>query len=336
MRRTAAIYWLASLAVGTWWAFTATAQNATKVETNASALEFPTTWANSDPISAESLHGKAAILYFFEESCPRCRERWPALMATAAKYADLPVVFIAVSSGTSKAQVEQYVRSVGLSWPVIVDTDRSFERRADIGEISLQNTMQVGYLSPGGELQHGNWSKFDETIRQALEGAKWNVDPEAIPAELHATWLSIEYGNYVGVKPALTKALTSRKAEIKAAAQKLSNFVEARSDKELNLAAKSESAGHKLQAYDRYGAITERFAGYPAAEKATAARRDLAKDPALKKEIVALKQLEKQRGLADSAKPAVREKARAAIQKLIDEQPDSEAARLGRELLRQK
>jgi peroxiredoxin len=336
MRRTAAIYWFASLALGLSWAFTAAAQDATEAESSAPSVEFPATWANSDPISAASLRGKAAILYFFEESCPRCRERWPTLMATAAKYADQPVVFIAVSSGTTKSTAEQYARSVGLSWPVIVDMDRSFERRADIGEISLQNTMQVSYLSAGGELRHGNWSKFDDTIRQALEGAKWNVDPEVIPAELHAAWLSIEYGNYVEAKPALTKAIASRKADIKAGAQKLSNFVETCSDKELNLAAKSESAGHKLQAYDRYGAIAERFAGYSAAEKATAARRDLAKDPALKKEITSLKQLEKQRGLANSAKPAVREKARAAIQKLIDEQPDSEAARLGRELLRQK
>jgi thiol-disulfide isomerase/thioredoxin len=300
----------------------------------ASTVEFPSDWANGEPVSAESLRGKAAFLYFFEEGCPRCRGRWPALMETAAKYADQPIVFIAVSSGTTKPEAEQYARAVNLSWPVIVDTDRSFERKADIGEISLQNVMQAGYLTADGELRHGDWSKIEETIRRALEGAKWNVDPALIPAELHAAWRSIEFGNYTDARPTLTKALTSRKSDIKAAAQRLADFVASKSDRELSLAAKSESEGHTLRSYQRYGAIAERFAGYAAAEKATAARRELAKDPGLKKEIVSLKQFDKQRELANSSKPAVREKARTAIQKLIDADPTSEAARLGRDLLR--
>ena len=133
-------------------------------------VEFPTTWANGGPITTEALRGKAAFLYFFEESCPRCRDRWPMLFETAAKYADQPIVFIAISSGTTRPEVEQYARSVNLTWPVIVDTDRSFERQADMGEISLQNVMQAGYLTPEGELRHGDWSKIDETIRRALEG----------------------------------------------------------------------------------------------------------------------------------------------------------------------
>jgi hypothetical protein len=196
--------------------------------------------------------------------------------------------------------------------------------------------MQAGYLTPDGELRHGDWSKIDETIRRALEGARWNVDPANIPAELQPTWRNIEFGNYVDARPALTKALASRKSDVKAAAQRLADFVESKSDRQLSLASSSESQGHKLQAYERYGAIAERFAGYAAAEKATSARHELAKDPGLKKEIVSLKQFEKQRELANSPKPAVREKARAAIQKLIDADPTSEAARLGRELLQKK
>jgi len=300
------------------------------------AVEFPTVWANGEPISAESLRGKGVFLYFFEENCPRCRDRWPLLMDKAAKYAADPIVFVAVNSGTSKHELEQYARGVNLTWPILVDQDRSFERRADVGEISLQNVMQAAYLSAGGELRRGDWSDIDGTIRAALAGAKWNVDPDRIPAELLPAWRSVEFCQYAEARPALVKGLASRKEDVKAAAEKLSDFVESRSARDLAVAEASLSEGHKLRAYQRYGVIAEKFAGYSAAEQAAAARRELAKDPGLKKEIVSLKQFEKQRELVYSPKQAVREKARAAIQKLIDAEPASEAARLGRELLHKK
>ncbi len=108
-----------------------------ETEKPAKPLEFPATWVNSDPISLESLRGKAVFLYFYEESCPKCRARWPSLMDKAREYADEPILFVAVNSGSSKQSVEAYAHSVDLTWPIIVDQDRSFEHKADILEISL-------------------------------------------------------------------------------------------------------------------------------------------------------------------------------------------------------
>ena len=298
------------------------------------AVEFPTSWVNSEPISAESLRGKGVFLWFFEENCPNCRARWPKLMEKAQEHAQEPILFIAVNSGSPRRDVETYVHEVNLTWPVIVDEDRSFERRAELGEISLQNVMQAMYLTPQGELRPGSWSDVDRTIAAALKGAKWNVNPEDMTEDLMPAWREVEFRRFVEARPALTKALASRKPETKMAAQKLADYIQLQGERELGSAEQAASDGNKARAYARYSAATETFAGYEAGTKAAAARRELAKDPALKKELAALKQLDKQRELAASPKPAVREKARAAIQKLIDEQPDSEAARLGRELLR--
>jgi len=309
-------------------------ERATAQDTSAeSAIEFPTTWVNSEPITAESLRGKGVFLWFFEENCPNCRARWPKLMEKAKQYEQEPILFIAVNSGSPRQDVDTYVREVNLTWPVIVDEDRSFERSAELGEISLQNVMQAMYLTPHGELRPGSWAEIDRTIAAALDGAKWNVDPVDMPDELMPVWRELEFRRFVEARPALTKAVASRKPEIKSAAQKLADFVQLQGERELASAEKSADEGNKARAYARYAAVAEAFAGYEAGNKATAARRDLAKDPALKKELAALKQFEKQRELVNSPKPAVREKARAAIQKLIDDQPDSEAARQGRELL---
>ena len=146
-------------------------------ETSAKEVEFPSVWVNSEPISAESLRGKAVFLYFFEESCPSCRARWPSIMEKASAYEQEPILFVAVNSGSSKQDVEAYARSVNLTWPIIVDQDRSFEKKADIVEVSLQNVMQVAYLTPDGALRHGSWAEIEATVDRALEGANGTSIP---------------------------------------------------------------------------------------------------------------------------------------------------------------
>src|SRR5439155_15687378 len=81
----------------------------------------PTQWVNSGPVSLDLLKGKAAVLWFYEESCPTCREKWPPLLAMAKKYEGQPVMFIGVNSGNPRPVVEQYARGVGCNWPIIVD-----------------------------------------------------------------------------------------------------------------------------------------------------------------------------------------------------------------------
>ena len=51
----------------------------------------PAQWINSGPLSASGLKGKGIVLWFFEEECPRCRARWPALIESAKKFEGQPV-----------------------------------------------------------------------------------------------------------------------------------------------------------------------------------------------------------------------------------------------------
>jgi len=298
-----------------------------------SRFEFPTQWIGSEPTSVASLRGKGVFLYFYEEDCPKCKKRWPELMAAAQEHAQDPIVFLAVNSGTAPQEVAAYARSVQLNWPVLVDSDRTFERLCNVGEISLQNVMQVAYITADGQLKRGQWKDIESTIKSALKGAKWNVDPAEVPPELRPAWRSLEFSKYSQAAPMLTKALKSSKPAIKTGAEKLSATVEERIERDLQAANKSADENHKLDAYQAYGEIAAEFAGYPAAEPAAARRRELAKDPAVKKELSALKQLEKLRPMLDSPKPAARERARVAIQKLIDSQPDSGVAQQARKLL---
>jgi thiol-disulfide isomerase/thioredoxin len=293
-------------------------------------VTFPTDWVGGTPLTAEALRGKAALFYFYEEQCPGCKAKWPQILEAARAYQDQPILFIAVNSGTSRVDVEQYVREVGLDWPVIVDTDRSFEAACGIAEVNLQNIHQVAFLNAQGQVLHGSFSDLPGTATKALAGAKWNVDPSEIPDELKPAWRSLEFGEYAAVSADLMKAKTSRKANLKEAALKLLESVDAQIQTELTAAAAEPTP---YRAVEHYAAIATRFAGYPAADKAVSARRELTKKPAYKKELASIKLFEKQRQLAASDKPAVRERALAALRKLAADAPDSEAGRRAQELI---
>src|SRR5215475_14011153 len=62
-------------------------------------------WLNSPPLTVDALKGKGVFLWFFEETCPTCRGKWPGLYELARRFEGQPVVFIAVNSGNSPVEV---------------------------------------------------------------------------------------------------------------------------------------------------------------------------------------------------------------------------------------
>lgn len=317
--------------VSSWTAAPLVAQTPSSAGTSA-PLEFSDQWVGQ-PLRLEWLRGKAVVLYFYEEGCPKCKGSWPSIMAKTKEYEGKPVLFVAVNSGNPRSAVEQYARRESIPWPILVDSDRSFERSCDV-EISLNNIMQVRYVSPDGELKMGNWADWPGTVARALEGAAWRVEPGEIPAELRDAWWNIELSQYSASAAAVTKGLGSRKREIKAAAEKLQAAVTRAAEPGLT-AARGSQDDDKLGAYLQFGQVAERFQGYPLADEAADLRRNLAKDPELKKELSALKLLDKQRSLLESPKTAVRQRAVAALEKLIEDHPRGELARQARAMLAQ-
>jgi peroxiredoxin len=297
----------------------------------ATSLEFPGMWIGGSLPDLESLRGKAVLLYFFEEDCPRCGAAWPNIVATAKKYESQPILFVAVNSGSPPARVEQYANKNGVPWPIIVDVDRTFELTCGVNPISLRNVMQLKTISPEGLLQPGDFRDLEGTIERALKGAHWNLDPQDIPAELHEVWLAVELGRYADAAKLLKADRSLRRANLQEANRKLTDYVNDRLGKEL---AGAKSDPDKLSSYEHYTKIAEQFAGFPGAIDAMKASRDLARDPAVKSELASLKQFERQRQLYNSANPSQQNKATAALKKLISDQPGSAGAKRAQELLR--
>jgi thiol-disulfide isomerase/thioredoxin len=287
----------------------------------------PAQWVNSRPLTVESLAGKAAVLWFYEEQCPKCREKWPAMVAMAKKFEGQPVIFIAVNSGNPRPAVEQYLQQNRIPWPTIVDPTREFERAIGIDNpISLQNIHQVKVLTPAGRFENGDWSDLEATAARVAAGAKWKIDPSGMPPALMPAWQALELGDFISAGPVVKKALNDKKPEVKEAATKLNDFAQGELTKAIDAVKQQADAGNKWAAYQAARNIVERFKGYDLPDDFKTAGRDLAQDEEVKKQLAAFTQLEAIKKTLVSTSAAVRKKAVDKLDKFILENTGTDAA----------
>jgi thiol-disulfide isomerase/thioredoxin len=90
-------------------------------------------WLNTQPLRPEDLRGKVVLVNFWTYSCINSLRALPYIRAWAEKYKDRGLVVIGVHTpefGFEKdvANVHQAVSSLGVSYPVAIDSDRRIWR----------------------------------------------------------------------------------------------------------------------------------------------------------------------------------------------------------------
>ena len=93
-------------------------------------------WINTTPIPPASLRGKVALIEFWTFGCSSCRKVQPHIKEWYREYGNRGLVVIGVLTPDSDvernlANVEEYVRSHEIPYPVAVDTDLVTWRRFD-------------------------------------------------------------------------------------------------------------------------------------------------------------------------------------------------------------
>lgn len=295
----------------------------------------PAAWVNSGPITAEMLKGKAAFVYYYEEGCPTCRGKWPSLLEAAKKFEDKPIVFIGVNSGNSREAVMEYARDVKCNWPIIVDSNRQFEKDSGVNEISLQNIFQARIITADGKIGMGSYQDVEGTANRALAGAKWNLDPTGIPAPLIPVWRGLEFGIMNGVPAPLKAGLTSKDPAIKAGAEKLNSMVQTKIADEVKAAKEAYAAGEKWKSYKMVNSISVQYAGLDLPESVNKAKTALAADEAVKTELNAQRELDALKKRARTATPAAMRGLILKLKDLAEKSADTEAGAEAKQLLSQ-
>jgi len=245
---------------------------------------------------------------------------------------------VAIFPGGSKADVNSYVKTNKVSWPVYVDADRSYEKKLiALGllskEISLQNTMQACVADAGGILHQGNWSNPGEALKQALGGAKWKVDPAGIPEALKPAWRALEFGQALVAVPVIAAALKTSDAKVKEAAQALQTSIKEDIARRMTEAKSLADGGQKWPAFKVYEALSTDFKDYPEAKTAATEMTRLRSDKTVTQELQAKLALDNI--AANFLKSPIKSKqaqGKAFLQQLIQQFPDTEAARTAKSM----
>lgn len=301
---------------------------------SAAAVEFPQNpqqWLNSTPFSMKQVAGKAVLLYFFNEQDPETLARWKEMKELAEEHKDQPVLLIAVNSGGQKDVIEQYVQQVNLTWPVLLDTDKSFAKKFPITEVSPNNGMQVAVINANGEIGPGSWQQPADTIKDIVKYAKWNLDPASVPESLRTAWFQIEFQHYAAAALTIKKGLKASKEELKTGAQTLLDAVTPLIAEQAAAADAAYDAGEKWTAYRGYAELAEQFKGYELPANVEARKKELQSNAAVKAELTAMKAFDAAKKLTGSA--AQKKKGMAALRKLVKDKPDTEAAQKAQELI---
>jgi thiol-disulfide isomerase/thioredoxin len=144
------------------------------------ALDAAPVWLNSDPLTADSLHGRVVLVDFWTYSCVNWLRTLPYVRAWHERYRDRAFVVVGAHAPEFSFEHElEHVRhavvELGVSYPVVIDNDFAIWRSFD------NHYWPAVYLVDGGgrvRYHHFGEEAYEETERaiQQLLG----VDEEPV------------------------------------------------------------------------------------------------------------------------------------------------------------
>jgi thiol-disulfide isomerase/thioredoxin len=293
----------------------------------------PDQWINSGPLTYDGMRGKAAVLWYFEETCPKCAGKWPALKQLAAENSEHPVLFIAVNSGTHPRELLGYIRRHEIDWPVIVDIDRSFEQASGVGEISLQRIHQVRVMKADGQFTWGRWDDLPGTVETALVGAEWKVKYDRLHPIMHPAVRRMEFGDYRSAAFAIKSGRKDKSPEVRRAAEQVSGFVDRQMGEALEQALKKVPADDAWAKFEAHTRLAKQFAPQELPKEAADELKRLSRDPAIQEELRAAKAVDANAGALSSPDERIRQRAVKVLERVLKNYPETRSAARAKELL---
>ena len=91
-------------------------------------LDRATTWLNSEPLTAEALHGRVVLVDFWTYSCVNWLRTLPYVRAWAERYADRGLVVVGVHAPEfgfehDLENVRRAAAELGVGYPIVIDND---------------------------------------------------------------------------------------------------------------------------------------------------------------------------------------------------------------------
>ena len=138
------------------------------------APEIGRVWLNSPPLSLRQLRGRVVLVDFWDYTCVNCIRTLPYVQAWHERYVGKGLTVIGVHTpeftfAQYESNVERGVREFGLTYPIVIDTDReiwkAFANRYWPTKYLLD---KEGYLR-FAHFGEGEYRETEEAIRELLK-----------------------------------------------------------------------------------------------------------------------------------------------------------------------
>lgn len=249
-------------------------------------------------------------------------------------FEDKPVAFVAVNSGNPRAKVASYARAAKVPWPIIVDTNRDFEKACGLKkQISLKNISQAILLRADGSQVRVSMEDMAKRIEKELENAKWSLNPDDVPSELKKAWRAAEFCQYDVAAKEIKRGLKSKDTEIKDAAARLEVDVLAKLKDKSNEAFALARKGDHWSAYQSVSRLCREFGDFELPKRLLSAKKKLEKMPEVKAELAAAKKLALAMRLANAGNKRKSAAAKKQLTAIVDDFPETEAGERAQSIL---
>lgn len=137
------------------------------------APEIGRVWLNSPPLSFRQLRGRVVLVDFWDYTCVNCIRTLPYVQAWHERYVGKGLTVIGVHTpeftfAQYESNVERGVREFGLTYPIVVDSDReiwkAFANRYWPSKYLVDKEGYLRYAHFG----EGGYREFEEAIRELL------------------------------------------------------------------------------------------------------------------------------------------------------------------------
>lgn len=253
------------------------------------APEFPPgMFTDGSRYQLSDLRGKVVVLFFYESTCPRCKKAIPERNDVVKAFEGEPVKFIAIGASDTWDDVTNYVRETKLAMPVFADSVGIMETRYG-QKMSLNNIWQFRVIGPDGKIVGYDMNK--ETIKKALEKAKWKYDPKDYDVKVRPAVEAFEWAQWDAGMKLLTPLRKSSTKPVAESANKLHDALKKEAE-EWKAEAEKLTEDDPLKAYDLYSRISRLFPGEALAKDVADPLRKLGATKMVTAELAARKAYE--------------------------------------------
>jgi len=132
-----------------------------------SAPEISVLDLNDKTVKLSDFRGKVVMLRFWSTGCRVCVKGMPALNEFNKKYEDRGLVLLAVNKGESKERVEQFIRKLNISYPVLLDP--ALIAAAKYGVTAVPTTVFIDRKGTAGKVILGEMmEEFEKEAEELL------------------------------------------------------------------------------------------------------------------------------------------------------------------------